>query len=328
MVQRLTEFDTIAAISTPLGEGGISIVRVSGEDAVEIANKVFKGKDLTQVASHTINYGHIVDPASGQVIDEVMASVMLAPKTFTKEDTVEINCHGGIVVTNDILQLLLANGARMADPGEFTKRAFVNGRIDLTQAESVMDIIRAKTDKARQVAVKQLEGGLLTEIRALRQEILDVLANVEVNIDYPEYDEEEVTGQKMLGCVHSVGEKIDKLLETAQEGQILRNGLKTAIVGRPNVGKSSLLNYLTQSDKAIVMDVAGTTRDTQIGIAAGDVTKVIVSPAAWPATWPEAGMVRYGAPPAYVAGLAGAASAVVGQLTSPRCAASSIHSRL
>lgn len=262
MVQRLTEFDTIAAISTPLGEGGISIVRVSGEDAVEIANKVFKGKDLTQVASHTINYGHIVDPASGQVIDEVMASVMLAPKTFTKEDTVEINCHGGIVVTNDILQLLLANGARMADPGEFTKRAFVNGRIDLTQAESVMDIIRAKTDKARQVAVKQLEGGLLTEIRALRQEILDVLANVEVNIDYPEYDEEEVTGQKMLGCVHSVGEKIDKLLETAQEGQILRNGLKTAIVGRPNVGKSSLLNYLTQSDKAIVTDVAGTTRDT------------------------------------------------------------------
>lgn len=262
MVQRLTEFDTIAAISTPLGEGGISIVRVSGEDAVEIANKVFKGKDLTQVASHTINYGHIVDPASGQVIDEVMASVMLAPKTFTKEDTVEINCHGGIVVTNDILQLLLANGARMADPGEFTKRAFVNGRIDLTQAESVMDIIRAKTDKARQVAVKQLEGGLLTEIRALRQEILDVLANVEVNIDYPEYDEEEVTGQKMLGCVHSVGEKIDKLLETAQEGQILRNGLKTAIVGRPNVGKSSLLNYLTQSEKAIVTDVAGTTRDT------------------------------------------------------------------
>lgn len=262
MVQRLTEFDTIAAISTPIGEGGISIVRMSGEEAVTIANRVFKGKDLTQVASHTINYGHIVDPASGQVIDEVMASVMLAPKTFTKEDTVEINCHGGIVVTNDILQLLLANGARMADPGEFTKRAFVNGRIDLTQAESVMDIIRAKTDKARAVAVKQLEGGLLTEIRALRQEILDVLANVEVNIDYPEYDEEEVTGQKMLGCVHSVGEKIAKLLETAQEGQILRNGLKTAIVGRPNVGKSSLLNYLTQSDKAIVTDVAGTTRDT------------------------------------------------------------------
>lgn len=262
MVQRLTEFDTIAAISTPLGEGGISIVRVSGEDAVAIVNRLFKGKDLEKVPSHTINYGHIVDPATGQVIDEVMASVMLAPKTFTKEDIVEINCHGGIVVTNDILQLLLANGARMADPGEFTKRAFVNGRIDLTQAESVMDIIRAKTDKARQVAVKQLSGGLLTEIRALRQEILDVLANVEVNIDYPEYDEEEVTAQKMLACAEAVSGKIDRLLETAQEGQILRNGLKTAIVGRPNVGKSSLLNYLTQSDKAIVTDVAGTTRDT------------------------------------------------------------------
>ncbi|MFS8962242.1 tRNA uridine-5-carboxymethylaminomethyl(34) synthesis GTPase MnmE [Lactobacillus delbrueckii] len=262
MVQRLTEFDTIAAISTPLGEGGISIVRVSGEDAVAIVNRLFKGKDLEKVPSHTINYGHIVDPATGQVIDEVMASVMLAPKTFTKEDIVEINCHGGIVVTNNILQLLLANGARMADPGEFTKRAFVNGRIDLTQAESVMDIIRAKTDKARQVAVKQLSGGLLTEIRALRQEILDVLANVEVNIDYPEYDEEEVTAQKLLACAEAVSGKIDRLLETAQEGQILRNGLKTAIVGRPNVGKSSLLNYLTQSDKAIVTDVAGTTRDT------------------------------------------------------------------
>ena len=193
MVQRLTEFDTIAAISTPIGEGGISIVRMSGEEAVTIANRVFKGKNLEQVPTHTINYGHVVDPASGQVIDEVMVSVMRAPKTFTKEDVVEINCHGGIVVTNDILRLLLANGARMADPGEFTKRAFVNGRIDLTQAESVMDIIRAKTDKARAVAVRQLAGGLLEEIRAIRQQILDVLANVEVNIDYPEYDEEQVT---------------------------------------------------------------------------------------------------------------------------------------
>lgn len=262
MVQRLTEFDTIAAISTPIGEGGISIVRLSGENAVEIANRIFKGKDLSKVPSHTINYGHIVDPSTGKVIDEVMVSVMLAPKTFTREDTVEINCHGGIVVTNDILQLTLANGARMADPGEYTKRAFVNGRIDLTQAESVMDIIRAKTDKARQVAVKQLSGGLLEEIRALRKEILDTLANVEVNIDYPEYDEEQVTAEKMKKCSESVSGKIDKLLQTAQEGQILRNGLATAIVGRPNVGKSSLLNYLTQSDKAIVTDIAGTTRDT------------------------------------------------------------------
>ena len=262
MVQRLTEFDTIAAISTPIGEGGISIVRMSGEEAVTIANRVFKGKNLDQVPTHTINYGHVVDPASGQVIDEVMVSVMRAPKTFTKEDVVEINCHGGIVVTNDILRLLLANGARMADPGEFTKRAFVNGRIDLTQAESVMDIIRAKTDKARAVAVRQLAGGLLEEIRAIRQQILDVLANVEVNIDYPEYDEEQVTAEKMRACSEKATAEIDRLLQTAQEGQILRNGLATAIVGRPNVGKSSLLNYLTQSDKAIVTDVAGTTRDT------------------------------------------------------------------
>ena len=211
MVQRLTEFDTIAAISTPLGEGGISIVRVSGEDAVAIVNRLFKGKDLEKVPSHTINYGHIVDPATGQVIDEVMASVMLAPKTFTKEDIVEINCHGGIVVTNDILQLLLANGARMADPGEFTKRAFVNGRIDLTQAESVMDIIRAKTDKARQVAVKQLSGGLLTEIRALRQEILDVLAKYLAQILHV------VVASSQNNIIGTVKEYCDQMFEKLSE---------------------------------------------------------------------------------------------------------------
>ena len=262
MAQTLTEFDTIAAISTPIGEGGISIVRMSGEEAVKIANQVFKGANLTKVPTHTIHYGHIVDPASEQVIDEVMVSVMLAPKTFTREDIVEINCHGGIVVTNRILQLLLKTGARMADPGEFTKRAFVNGRIDLTQAESVMDIVRAKTDKARQVAEKQLQGGLLEKIRAMRQEILDTLANVEVNIDYPEYDADTVTAKQMVSVSQSVIAKIDKLLKTASEGTALRNGLATAIIGQPNVGKSSLLNYLTQSDTAIVTDVAGTTRDT------------------------------------------------------------------
>ena len=253
MAQTLTEFDTIAAISTPIGEGGISIVRMSGEDAVKIANEVFKGANLAKVPTHTIHYGHIIDPDTGETIDEAMVTVLRAPKTFTREDIVEINCHGGIVVTNRILQLLLSHGARMADPGEFTKRAFVNGRIDLTQAESVMDIVRAKTDKARKVAEKQLEGGLLHKIRAMRQEILDTLANVEVNIDYPEYDAD---------TANSVIKKIDRLLSTAQEGKILRNGLATAIVGQPNVGKSSLLNYLTQSDKAIVTDVAGTTRDT------------------------------------------------------------------
>lgn len=262
MVQTLTEFDTIAAISTPIGEGGISIVRMSGEDAVKIANRVFKGANLEKVPTHTIHYGHIIDPKTKKTIDESMVTVLRAPKTFTREDIVEVNCHGGIVVTNHILQLLLENGARMADPGEFTKRAFVNGRIDLTQAESVMDIVRAKTDKARQVAVGQLAGGLLEKIRAMRQEILDTLANVEVNIDYPEYDADQITAKQMAATSHSVIQKIDKLLKTAQEGTILRNGLATAIVGQPNVGKSSLLNYLTQSDKAIVTDVAGTTRDT------------------------------------------------------------------
>ncbi|WEV51144.1 tRNA uridine-5-carboxymethylaminomethyl(34) synthesis GTPase MnmE [Lactobacillus sp. ESL0731] len=262
MAQTLTEFDTIAAISTPIGEGGISIVRMSGEDAVKIANRVFKGANLAKVPSHTIHYGHVIEPETKQVIDEAMVSVMLAPKTFTREDIVEINCHGGIVVTNRILQLLLKEGARMAEAGEFTKRAFVNGRIDLTQAESVMDIVRAKTDKARQVAEKQLEGGLLEKIRAMRQEILDTLANVEVNIDYPEYDADTITAKQMASVSQSVSEKITRLLDTAAEGTALRNGLATAIIGQPNVGKSSLLNYLTKSDKAIVTDVAGTTRDT------------------------------------------------------------------
>lgn len=262
MAQVLTQFDTIAAISTPIGEGGISIVRLSGEDAVAIANKLFKGADLTKVPTNTIHYGHIVDPKTQEVVDETMVSVLRAPKTFTREDMVEINCHGGMIVTNDILQLLLANGAGMADPGEFTKRAFMNGRIDLTQAESVMDIVRAKTDKSRQVAMTQLAGGLLEKIKTLRQELLDTMAHEEVNIDYPEYDMDDLTSQEMKKKAQEVSKQIEQLLQTAQEGKIIRNGLATAIVGRPNVGKSSLLNYLTQDDKAIVTDIAGTTRDT------------------------------------------------------------------
>lgn len=262
MAQVLTQFDTIAAISTPIGEGGISIVRLSGEDAVAIANKLFKGADLTKVPTHTIHYGHIVDPKTQEVVDETMVSVLRAPKTFTREDMVEINCHGGMIVTNDILQLLLANGGRMADPGEFTKRAFMNGRIDLTQAESVMDIVRAKTDKSRQVAMTQLAGGLLEKIKTMRQELLDTMAHEEVNIDYPEYDMDDLTSQEMKKKAQEVSKQIEQLLQTAQEGKIIRNGLATAIVGRPNVGKSSLLNYLTQDDKAIVTDIAGTTRDT------------------------------------------------------------------
>ena len=261
MAQVVTAYDTIAAISTPPGEGAISIVRLSGETALDVANAVFKGKDLSQVPSHTINYGHIIDPSNDETLDEVMVSVMRAPKTFTREDVIEINCHGGIVATNRILQLLLGSGARLAEPGEFTKRAFLNGRIDLTQAESVMDLIRAKTDRAMQVAVNQLDGNLNHLITNLRQEILEVLAQVEVNIDYPEYDTDEMTTQMLLEKAELVKKSVAQLLQTAGQGKVLREGLATAIVGRPNVGKSSLLNHMLHEDKAIVTDVAGTTRD-------------------------------------------------------------------
>lgn len=262
MANSITAYDTIAAISTPPGEGGISIVRLSGDEAIQVAQRVFKGKDLANVPTHTINYGHIVDPATQDVVDEVMVSVMRAPKTYTREDVIEINCHGGIVDTNRILQLLLSQGARMAEPGEFTKRAFLNGRIDLTQAESVMDLIRAKTDKAMQVAVDQLDGNLSHLIKNLRQDIFSVLGQEEVNIDYPEYEMDEVTGKMMLEKAQEVRDHLVQLLKTANQGKILREGLATAIIGRPNVGKSSLLNYLLHEDKAIVTDVAGTTRDT------------------------------------------------------------------
>lgn len=262
MVEEQTEYDTIAAISTPPGEGAISIVRLSGDDALPIIMKMFKGKDLTKVPTHTINYGHIIDPKNGEIVDEVMVTVMRAPKTYTREDIVEINCHGGIVPTNKILQLLLTNGARMANPGEFTERAFLHGRIDLTQAESVLDIIKAKTDRSAKLALDHLGGSLAKLIRGLREEILDTLSKVEVNIDYPEYDGTEMITTKLLKeRTIEVKKKIDKLLETAQGGKILREGLATAIIGRPNVGKSSLLNYLLHEDKAIVTDVAGTTRD-------------------------------------------------------------------
>lgn len=262
MANTVTEFDTIAAIATPPGEGAISIVRLSGDDAVTLADQVFKGKDLTKVSSHTINYGHFIDPKTREIIDEVMVSVLRAPKTFTREDTVEINCHGGIVPTNKILQVLLTNGARLAEPGEFTKRAFLHGRIDLAQAESVMDLIRAKTDRSMKAALNQLDGELSQLIRNLRQEILDVLAQVEVNIDYPEYDDvEEMTSKLLREKALDVCAKIEQLLVTARQGKILREGLATALVGRPNVGKSSLLNHLLHEDKAIVTDIAGTTRD-------------------------------------------------------------------
>lgn len=256
------EFDTITAIATPLGEGAIGIIRLSGSDALAITQKIFKGKDLSKVPSHTLNYGHIVDPQNGEVLDEVMLGVMLAPKTFTREDVVEINTHGGIAVTSEILQLVLRQGARMAEPGEFTKRAFLNGRVDLTQAEAVMDIIRAKTDKAMNIAVKQLDGSLKQLIDNTRQEILNTLAQVEVNIDYPEYDDvEEMTTALMREKTQEFQTLLENLLRTARRGKILREGLSTAIIGRPNVGKSSLLNNLLREEKAIVTNIEGTTRD-------------------------------------------------------------------
>lgn len=259
------EFDTIAAISTPMGEGAIAIVRLSGDEAFIIADKLFKGvggKRLIDVASHTIHYGHLVDPKKDEIVEEVMVSVMKGPKTFTKEDVVEINCHGGIVSVNRVLQLVLNNGARLAEPGEFTKRAFLNGRIDLSQAEAVMDLIRAKTDRAMNVALGQMEGRLSKLINRLRQEILETLAHVEVNIDYPEYDDvEEMTHNLLLSKASNVREEIKKLLQTSEQGKILREGLSTVIVGRPNVGKSSLLNSLVHENKAIVTDIPGTTRD-------------------------------------------------------------------
>ncbi|MGO2082712.1 tRNA uridine-5-carboxymethylaminomethyl(34) synthesis GTPase MnmE [Vagococcus sp.] len=264
MMNITKEFDTIAAISTPPGEGAISIVRLSGTEAVKIANQIshYQKKSLEEVPTHTIHYGHVKDPETKAVLDEVMFAVMRAPKTFTREDIVEINCHGGMVVANQILQLLLRQGARLAEPGEFTKRAFLNGRMDLSQAEAVMDLIQAKTDESMKLALNQLDGKLSHLIRELRQKILEALAQVEVNIDYPEYDDvEEMTSIILVNKAREVQQDVAHLLQTSRQGKILREGLSTAIIGRPNVGKSSLLNYLLQEDKAIVTEIAGTTRD-------------------------------------------------------------------
>ncbi|HBC4043642.1 TPA: tRNA uridine-5-carboxymethylaminomethyl(34) synthesis GTPase MnmE [Staphylococcus aureus] len=257
------DLDTITSISTPMGEGAIGIVRLSGPQAVEIADKLYKGKHLlNDVPSHTINYGHIIDPESKEVVEEVMVSVLRAPKTFTREDIIEINCHGGILTINRVLELTMTYGARMAEPGEFTKRAFLNGRIDLSQAEAVMDFIRSKTDRANKVAMNQIEGRLSDLIKKQRQSILEILAQVEVNIDYPEYDDvEDATTEFLLEQSKEIKQEINRLLDTGAQGKIMREGLSTVIVGKPNVGKSSMLNNLIQDNKAIVTEVAGTTRD-------------------------------------------------------------------
>ena len=252
--------ETICAIATSQGVGAIAIIRVSGDNAINIVNKIFKGKDLTKVKSHTINYGHIMD--KDQEIDEVLVSVMKAPKTFTAEDTVEINTHGGISPTNKTLELLLENGCRLAEPGEFTKRAFLNGRIDLLEAEAVMDMINSKTEKQRKMAINQIEGKVSDLINSLRSDMVQIISNINVNIDYPEYDDVDIiTDNILIPKITNLKQRIEKILKESINGKIIKDGIKTSIIGRPNVGKSSLLNALLEEDKAIVTDIAGTTRD-------------------------------------------------------------------
>ncbi len=257
--------DIIAAISTPAGSGGIGIVRISGNGSIDIADKIFKsikGIKLKDKKSHTVSYGTVYDIKTGNIIDEVLVTVMKAPNTYTKDDIVEINCHGGTVVVKKVLESILNSGARLAEPGEFTKRAFLNGRIDLSQAEAVIDVINSKTDMSRQAAVGRLEGKLKEAVNAIRDRLLDMIASIEVAIDYPEHDIEEETYNNMYKQSDEVLKDINRLLETADRGKIVQEGIETVILGKPNVGKSSLLNRFLEEDRAIVTDIPGTTRDT------------------------------------------------------------------
>ena len=254
---------TIASISTAPGIGGIGIIRMSGEKSFEVLDKIFVAKNkqnIDEIKGYTIKYGNIVE--DGQIIDEVLVSYFKAPRSYTTENMCEINSHGGTVIVRKILELCLKNGAELAEPGEFTKRAFLNGRIDLAQAESVIDVINAKSDKEAKSGIKQLEGFLSKEIKEIKQEIMDVLVNIEVTIDYPEYDTPEVQREELSGMLQSVGQRLIKLEKSFDNGKIIKEGIKTAIIGKPNAGKSSLLNAILKEDRAIVTDIAGTTRDT------------------------------------------------------------------
>lgn len=258
--------DIIVSISTALGKGAISIVRLSGNGCIELVNSCFEGKDLTLVPSHTINYGHIV--YNGEIIDEVLVSVMKSPRTYTREDVVEINCHGGIAPTRKILEVMILSGARLAKKGEFTERAYLNGRIDLTQAEAVKDIIDSKTDISRKISVGQLNGKLSSVIRNFRDELVSLLANIEVNIDYPEYEDAlDVTVNTIKEKITNMRSNLENIVNLSENKKIIKDGINVSIVGKPNVGKSSILNKLIEEDKAIVTDIAGTTRDIVEGSA-------------------------------------------------------------